>query len=202
MIIYLQPKDGLDKIKEELLKIPCDKLILKYIKYPEVYRIAQKTIESHPEYDSIIWVQNDIIFTVNDYEKLCKSFKVWKLDILGCSMNVDLSVDGLDLCAFTVDKFTVSPGMSIPWVKLNQFAGLVKVFHNGSVFIARREFLMAFPLTGIGKAGYNADIKHGTEIAAAGINYYVDTSIRLKHLRYQGINKVGKKLPGIEFIEY
>jgi GT2 family glycosyltransferase len=206
LIIYLQPKDGLGHIRNKLLNIPCDKLILKYFPYPDVYQIARKSIEKHPEYDIIVWLQNDINFDKQAFFKLIQGLKNWKLDILGCSMNVDLTPHGLQHCAFTVKKFEHEVKGLVnnepPFVKKGTFRGLVKVYHNGGVFACTREFYLKFPLTGMGKGGYNADIDMGRRIWNAGINYFVDSEIHLKHERYAGTMQVGKKTPESQVIRW
>ena len=207
LLIYLQPKDGLTEVEKELKKIPCDVLRLKYFRYPDVYRIAHKTISNHPEYDYIIWLQNDIILKKEDYFNLCEGIKSTGGAILGASMNVDLSPKGLNLCAYTKDEF-YTPGAWYydvtppPFVPKDEDKGIIKVFHNGSVFIAERDLLVHHPLRGMGKGGKNADILHGWELRNNGINYYLDTRIHLKHLRYQGEMMVGKKPPEVEFVRY
>ena len=202
LLIYLQPKDGLEHIRNRLLNIPCDKLILKYFPYPDVYNIAKKTILEHPEYTHIIWLQNDIVLNKDEYEKLVSSFLSTGEAILGASMNVDLSKEGIELCAFTIRPFEKTPSGYVPFVKKGVYEGLVKVFHNGGVFICTREFYLKYPLTGYGKSGYNADIKQGSEIFKDKINYFVDCDIHLKHLRFEGEMMVGKKEPGVEFIKW
>lgn len=202
LVIYLQPKDGLGHIRNQLLNVPCDKLILKYYPYPDVYNIALKTIKEHPEYSHIIWVQNDINFNKDAYFKLIKGLAAWKLEILGASMNVDLSPRGMKFLAYSVQPFEIHPTSHIPFTEKGRHKGLVKVFHNGGVFACTREFYLKFPLTGKGKAGYNADIQHGQDIRDAGIKYFVDNEIFLKHERYMGINKVGVKEPEVEVIRY
>lgn len=208
LIIYLQPKDGLKEVEDELKKIQCDILKLKYFPYPEVYRIALTTIKAHPEYDFIVWVQNDIVLTCTGFEQLKRGLESTQAAILGAVMNVDLSPKGINLLAYTVDTFVFEKNQigfiskDPPYVKKGRFEGLTKVFHNGGVFITSREFYLKFPLTGMGKGGYNADIKQGLEIHKAGFNYWVDNNINLKHLRYQGKMQVGRKIPQVEFIKH
>ena len=202
LLIYLQPKDGLGHIRNQLIDIPCDKLILKYFPYPTVYKVASDTIKKHSEYSHILWIQNDIVFNKEHYFKLCESFQSTGENILGCSMNVDLTPEGKELCAFTVRPFEKTPAGYIPFVKKGVYEGKVKVYHNGGVFLCTREFFNQFPLKGFGKSGYNADIEQGSKIFKAGKNYLVDTSIHLEHQRYRGIMQVGIKEPEIEIIKY
>lgn len=198
LLIYLKPKDGLEKVDEELAKIKCDKLILKYFPYPTVYRIALRTIIEHSEYSHLFWMQNDIVLTKEIYEKMALEIESRELPILGASMNVDLSPDGKAKSAYTTRPFE---GNKPPYVRIGENMGLIKVFHNGGVFIAKREFFIRFPLKGMGKAGYNADILQGREIWESEFDYYLNADIHLTHLRFMGSMQVGIKEPEIEFIK-
>ena len=198
LLIYLKPKDGLEKVDEELAKIKCDKLILKYFPYPDVYRIALRTIIEHSEYSHLFWLQNDIVLTKEIYERMALEIAQREIPILGASMNVDLSPFGKTKCAFTTVPFE---GNKPPYVTIGENMGLIKVFHNGGVFIAKREFFIRFPLKGMGKAGYNADILQGREIWESEFDYYLNADIHLTHLRFMGSMQVGIKEPEIEFIK-
>ena len=94
LLVYLQPKDGLTKVSKHLYDMGVDVLKLKYYPYPLVYQIARKTIESHPEYTHIVWLQNDIVLKKKDFIKLVNRYhSTGEPEILGASMNVDLSKD-------------------------------------------------------------------------------------------------------------
>ena len=201
LIIYLQPTNGLDEVDEQLKLIPCDILKLKYFPYPDVYKIATKTIECHAEYDYIIWLQNDIVLTFEAFKNLCAGIMNPHIDILGAVMNVDLSPDGLELLAYSIEPFKLMIGIKTPFVNKDDYRGLKRCFHNGGVFICSRKFYLDNPLTGMGKAGYNADYEHGKKIWNKGIDYFVDNEICLKHLRYQGTMQVGIKKPEVEFVK-
>ena len=208
LLIYLKPKDELYEVDEALKEIPCDKLILKYFPYPTVYKIAMKTIKEHEEYSHIIWIQNDIVFTKEAFNRLTRGVQRNSLTILGASMNVDLSPNGLSKCAFTTKKFDFDSGYmgfigsKIPYAKHGEYTGIIRVYHNGGPFIAEREFFLKFPLRGFGKSGYNADIEQGQNIYREGFDYFLDADLHLKHLRYLGTMQVGKKEPKVEFIKY
>ena len=208
LIVYLKPKDDLDQVENQLNKIPCDKLILSYFPYPQVYKEALKQIKKLTDYEFIVWVQNDIVLTCTGFEQLRRGIVSTQAAILGAVMNVDLSPKGLKLLAYTVETFVIDKNRigfiskDPPYVRKGQYEGLTKVFHNGGVFICKREFYLKHPLTGMGTGGYNADLKHGLEIHNAGFNYWVDNNIILKHLRYAGKMQVHKKNPKVELIKY
>lgn len=211
LLIYLKPKDELDRVEEALKEIPCDRLILSYFPYPTVYQIAMKTVKEHPEYSHIIWVQNDIVFTREAYLKMTRAIEKNGFSILGCSMNVDLSPAGQEKCAYTVREFNFPTGhkewisalgVSIPYVRKGEYSGIIRVYHNGGPFIVERDFFLRYPLTGVGKAGYNADIKHGKSIYDGGFDYFLDCDLHLEHLRYLGVMQVGRKEPKTEFVKY
>jgi len=196
LLIYLQPKD-IDEVLTPLKEIITDTLYLKYFPYPHVYKIAMKTIQQHPEYDYIFWLQNDIVLTKNDFWNMCNDIKKNNYDILGASMNVDLSYDGFEKCAFTKRPY-MNP-KDPPFENLGDNEGIIQVFHNGGPFICKRQFLIDHPLTGDTR-GYNADYHHGKELFFEKIPYFLNADIHLKHLRYQGEMQVNKKTPEIEFL--
>lgn len=203
LLVYLKPKDGLFEVDEAINDIPCDKLRLCYFPYPQVYRIAYDFIASKPEYTHIIWIQNDIVFTKNDYFDLCRA--AGSYPIIGISMNVDDSPEGSQLCAFTEKPFYFDEvngfiKTRIPYSKRKK--GIIKVFHNGGPFISTRKFYLEHPLKGFGKHGYNADLAHGCELHQSGYIYYLNADIHVKHLRYQGDMMVGRKKPILNYERY
>jgi len=104
LLVYLQPKDIIE-VLEPLKEIECDKLFLRYIPYPDVYRVAFNFIKEHSEYTHIFWLQNDIILTKNDFENCCEIFFRNNFRILGLSMNVDLK--NPNLMAYTTKHFSI-----------------------------------------------------------------------------------------------
>jgi len=200
LIIYLQPKD-IPEVLEPLKDIPCDKAYLKYFPYPHVYAAAAYVISSHPEYDFIIWLQNDIVFTRKDYDKLCISMFDNDFDILGASMNVDLSFEGWEKCAFCVEDVDYSSRLNMPYADRGDQDGIIKVTHNGGVFICKREILIKHPLTGKLPGGFNADLIFGIELRGANIQYFLNSDIHLMHLRHCGDLQVNKKQASIEFVK-
>jgi len=200
VIIYLKPKDGVLKVEEALKEIDCPKLTLSYIPYPAVYKIALDWIKNHPEFDYIIWVQNDIVFNKEAFSKLTKEISALGVELLGCAMNTDLTPKGLDLLAYTTKPFSLEGIIQPPYVKRGTHKGVIRVFHNGGVFICKRDFYIKFPLKGIGRDGFNADALHGTELRELNQTYWLDSDLILEHRRYEGIMQVHKKAMEINFV--
>ena len=198
LLIYLQPKD-IPEVLDELKKIPVDQVHLKYFPYPEVYKIAMNIIKKYPRYDFIFWLQNDIVLNKEYFFQMCEDIKTNNFDILGCSMNVDLTSKGFEKCAYTMEKYHNEKDP--PYVDLGDHTGIISVFHNGGPFICKREILINQPLRGSDKGGYNADYYHGLDLDKAGIPYFLDADIQLKHLRYVGVMQVGKKQKETKFYE-
>lgn len=199
VIIYLKPKDGVLQVEEALKEIDCPKLFLKYIPYPAVYKIALDWIKGHPEFDYIIWVQNDIVFNKAAFEHLTKGIESSRVEILGLAMNVDLTPKGLDLLAYTTKPFSLEKPVNPEYTKRGTHKGIIRVFHNGGVFICKRDFYLQFPLKGVGRDGFNADALHGTEIRELNQSYWLDSSYILQHRRYEGSMQVHKKAMEINF---
>ena len=200
LLVYLQPKD-IPEVLEPLKEIPCDKLYLKYIKYPDVYHVANDFILNHSEYTHIFWLQNDIILTKKDFAKAKSRLLNYNLDILGLSMNVDMS-GGRYKCAYTIEPFEIHKIKKIHWALFGQYHGLKNVFHNGGPFLINRKLYLRFVLHGDEKTGFNADMNQGFELWRENIPYPLDTNINLLHLRYIGIMQVGKKEPCTELIRF
>lgn len=201
LLIYLKPKDDLPLVDEAIKSIPCEKLILKYLPYPTVYTVALRAIQMNEKFTHIIWVQNDIIFGKKDYDRLVSQFKKLDLQTLGCVMNVSLTEKDRGLLAYTMHNFELTPTGAIPWMQRGYYKGVIRCFHNGSVFMCTREHYLKHPLTGRGKAGYNADYILGKELYDANIPNWIDTDIELKHLRFEGTMQVGKKTPEVEWVK-
>lgn len=199
LLIYLQPK-CIKEVLEPLSKIPVDKLYLKYYPYPDVYKLAYNFIRDHPEYTHIFWLQNDIVLTSEHFNQILYKYGTNPdIQVLGVAMNVDLQENKHKLAFSTAP---ISPkNLNIDWPINGFFDGIIEVFHNGGPFLINREIFMVFPLRG-DKRGYNADIYHGIELWEAGIPYYLDTDITLKHLRYYGEMLVNKKEPEMEFVRW
>ncbi len=200
LLVYIQPKD-IPEVLEPLKEIPCDKLYLKYIKYPDVYHVAKDFILNHSEYTHIFWLQNDIILTKKDFAKAKSRLLNYNLDILGLSMNVDMS-GGRYKCAYTIEPFEIHKIKKIHWALFGQYHGLKNVFHNGGPFLINRKLYLRFVLHGDEKTGFNADMNQGFELWRENIPYPLDTNINLLHLRYIGIMQVGKKEPCTELIRF
>jgi len=198
LLVYLKPKDNIPQVEEAVKDITCDKLILKYFPYPEVYRTAHRMISQLKEYTHIIWLQNDIVLNYLDYARLCHRIQQYNFDILGCAMNVDLSPEGMNLLAYTKEPFLFDEKRGFidkdpPYVKRGTDKGTIPIFHNGGVFICKRDFYLKYPLKGFPNTGYNADLCHGIELNANNELYLLDSDITLLHLRYKGDMMVGRK---------
>jgi len=201
LLVYLQPKD-IPEVLEPLKEIPCDKLYLKYYPYPSVYQEAFLFIQRHSEYTHILWLQNDIVLTKKDFAKAKSQLLNSNLDLIGLSMNVDMS-GGRYKCAYTIEPFGIHYNhQSFEWALFGQYHGLKNVFHNGGPFLILRKLYLRFPLHGDKGTGFNADLHMGFELWRENIPYPLDTNINLLHLRYIGVMQVGTKEPITEYIRY
>jgi len=199
LLVYLQPKD-IQEVLEPLDDIFCDKLYLKYIKYPDVYEIANDFIKRHSEYTHIFWLQNDIVLNPSDFESCVQKLIHYDFQLLGLSMNVDLSGLGKHLKAFTIEPFEIHNYKRVEWARAYQYKGIVNVFHNGGPFLIERTLYLKFPLHGDKVTGFNADMHFGLELWGENIKYPLDTKANLKHLRYVGKMQVNLKRPHTEYI--
>jgi len=198
LLVYLQPKD-LPEVLEPLADIFCDKLFLRYFRYPRVYEVANDFIKLHSEYTHIFWLQNDIVLNPIDFESCIQKLIQYDFAILGLSMNVDL-LEHRDKLAYTVKPFNTKTYEDFKWAKKGEHIGIIKVFHNGGPFLIERNLYLKFPLIGEEITGFNADIVLGKQLWDNSINYYLDSEANLNHLRHVGKMQVNLKRPHTEFI--
>jgi len=200
LLVYLQPKD-LPEVLEPLKEIFCDKLYLKYMKYPDVYFAAYDFIRLHKEYSHIFWLQNDIVLTPQAFGLCIKKLIDNEFIILGLSMNVGLAGNQKSLSAYTTEPFDIlHDRKKIEWAKKGEHIGIIEVFHNGGPFLIERKLFLQFPLHGDLETGFNADMHQGSELWHCNINYPLDSEADLKHLRYVGKMQVNLKKPHTEYI--
>jgi len=197
LLVYLQPKD-LPEVLEPLNDIFCDKLFLRYFRYPRVYKVANDFIKLHSEYSHIFWLQNDIVLNPINFESCIQKSIHYNFSILGLSMNVDLD-EFRNKLAYTVNPFDTKTYDNFKWAKKGEHEGIIKVFHNGGPFLIKRDLYLKFPVIGEDVTGFNADIVLGKQLWDDSINYYLDSEANLKHLRFTGKMQVNLKRPHTEF---
>ena len=198
LYIHFQPKD-LPEVLEPLEKINCDKLYLRYVKYPDVHKIAMDTIKKHPEYSHIFWSSGDAVIIKEDFERLYRIVEKNNYSVLGMACNVDLTKKGMGWIAASFKKIPLG-FENVDWIEKNEVKGIIQVQYSGCPMLIKREILVKYPLLGEKRTGFNTDLIFCHHLLENKIPILVDTSFNILHLRFKGEMQVGKKAPEIQFI--
>ena len=196
--MYLQPKD-IPEVLNPLNEIKESKLFLKYMPYPDVYRVAMAQIELHPEFDVIFWHQNDTIITNELFQQMKKDFIESKLDFLAFNCNVDLTDYGMSHGAYSMREVSTPHYGNIDWVPMGEHKGIIEVQHSGCPFMISRKLLLQCPLKGEPITGINADVIHCLDLKSMGVPVMLHADYRILHLRYRGEMLVGHRTSVIEW---
>lgn len=210
LICYLQPKD-IKEVQEELSRIPCDKLYIKYYAYPNPHRIARDYFLEHPEYDWLVFLTNDLIATRYDFESIKGAIKKHPMIEVVCGVcNVDLedNKDYWNVC-YNLPTLELN-SRRYHWVKRGSFSEIQRVRFAGFPFMwIKREVvesLMSYIHDGkaragfdgtdlFGKDGYAADLWFCHACYHSNIPIYCMPAAEMKHLRFYGEMLVGKRKP-------
>jgi len=200
-------------------KLPCDKLRLDYIKYPNNFIEAQKFFLEHKDYTHFVYLNPDIVITVSQFEELIKMVEAYDYDVYGPVCNVDQGKykDKLACCnklpsieyqlrnyrwvQEEARQYFLNAGMKSHTVKFN---GLVFCF-------IKREILEKYKFSTLpfetdekpiweNRGGWACDLAFAHYCDFEHIPIIVDLRIKLNHLRYPGKLQIGLKKPLITFI--
>jgi len=202
-------------------KIPCDKLRLDYVEYPNNFLEAQKYLLEHKEYTHFIYQAPDLVISVNQFNELVKTVEANNYPVYGpvCNMDNGKYKDKLACCLKLPDiKFNLR---NYRWVQeearqyfLNEGINILDVKFNGLTFcFIKRSILEKYqfstlPYTTHEKAiwenrgGWACDLAFCHYCDFENISILVDLRIKLIHLRYADKSHVGIKKPKITFIRY
>lgn len=202
-------------------KLPCDKLRMDYISYPDNYKIAQKFFLAHKEYTHFIYLAPDLIVSVDQFNELKKRVEINNYDVYGGVCNVDMAKykNHLACCI----KLPELPYLSrrYRWVAesqrqylMNSGVNKMAVKFNALAFcFIKREILENYEFTTLpyntderpiweSRGGYACDLAFCHYCDYSNITILVDLQIKFKHLRYAGKNQSGKKSCKTTFIPY
>jgi len=191
LLVYLQAADY-PEILKELKKIPCDKLILKYMPYPHPHNIARDFFIEHKEYTHLIIHPQDLIVTKQHYENLVADLKEFDFPVLGGVCNVDINRNRkflwnfcMELPAWDIDKRYYN------WCPMGEGLDILRVKFQGFAFcfirrdvIERKTIEGDFIFRGANHLnGHPApDLTFCTMCNNLKIPVHVDTRVRMFHL--------------------
>jgi len=206
---------------ESFDNLPCDKLRLDYIKYPNNFLEAQKFFLENKEYTHFVYLSPDLVISKSQFNELKKEVENWDYEVYGPVCNVDQGKykDKLACCnKLPSIKYEFR---NYRWVQeeARQYFLTHGIKHhtvkfNGLVFcFIKREILEKYTFSTLPfetdekpiwekRGGYACDLAFCHYCDKEHIPLMVDLRMKLTHLRYPGILQVGKKPPKIIFNRY
>jgi len=201
LLVYLQAADY-PEILEELEKIPCDKLILKYFPYPHPHNIARDFFLKHTEYTHLIIQPQDLKVTKEHYEKMFKNIYDKNYPVLSAVCNV--GKNGVFRYKMAVCKELPAWNRYVRyynWIP-SGLKGINQVKFQGHVFVwikrdvvERRNIYGDYIFRGSVHVGGEPapDLTFCTECDRSGIPIHADCDCNIEHLATHEKILVGKK---------
>jgi len=200
--------------------LPCDKLQLDYIKYPDNYLEAQVFFLEHKEYTHFVYLAPDLVVSKTQFDELKKQVEINDFDVYGPVCNVDKGKysDKLACCIklpklpYEFRRYRWMAESQRQWFLSNGIQRHVVKFNALAFCFIKREILEEYNFTTLPyetderpiwetSGGYACDLAFCHYCDFMKINVLVDLRIKCDHLRYAGKVQVGKKPPKITFIK-
>lgn len=200
-------------------ELPCDKLRLDYIKYPNQFLESQMFFLQHKEYTHFVYLSPDTVIEKWQFKELIKLVEAWDYPVIGGVSNVDTGkykdkfAACLKLPAINFDD------RNYRWISTEQRkylmengARILKVKFNALAFcFIKREILENYKFSTLPfeteakpiweeRGGWACDLAFCHYCDFNDIEIRVDLLIKMKHLRYYGPLQIGIKKPLITFI--
>lgn len=204
LLFYMQAADYPD-ILEELDKIPCDKLIIKYMPYPWPHNLARDFFIEHEEYTHLIVMPQDILVKKEHFEALKADIEKYHYPVLSGVCNVEReghrNFNMWNICKICPSKFRNE--RIYRWVPAcAEKIGIMRVGFQGMAFTwIQRNILQRVNLDGefifkgcIHRDGSPApDLNFSLNCLKLGIIQYANTDVRMFHYANHMPSLVGKK---------
>jgi len=204
---------------ESFNNLPCDKLRLDYMKYPNQLLKAQEFFLQHKEYTHFVYLAPDLQISISQFNHLKKQIEANDYDVYGPVCNVDKGkyIDKLACCnKLPSIKFEFRNYRFVQEEARQYFlnAGIKHhtVKFNGLVFcFIKREILEDYAFSTLpfqtdekpiweNRGGWACDLAFCHYCDFKHITILVDLQVKLNHLRYCGPLQVGIKPEKITFI--
>ncbi len=202
-------------------ELPCDKLQLDYITYPNNFIEAQKFFLKNKQYTHFVYLAPDLVIDVLQFRELVKMVEAFDFPVYGPVCNVDMGkyIDKLACCNKlpSIDyqnrnyrwvqeearQYFLNAGMKYHTVKFNALAfcfikrEILEKYEFGTLPFESEEL----PIWE-NRGGWACDLAFAHYCDLNKIPIKVDLTVKLKHLRYPGKLLVGVKKPLITFIPF
>jgi len=206
---------------ESFVNLPCDKLRLDYVEYPNNFLEAQRFFLEHKEFTHFVYLSPDLVISKSQFIELKKEVEAWDYEVYGPVCNVDQGKykDKLACCnKLPSIKYEFR---NYRWVQeearqyfLSHGIKHHKVKFNGLTFcFIKRDILKHYSFSTLPfetqekpiweeRGGWACDLAFSHYCDYEHIIMIVDLRIKLKHLRFPGKLQVGLKPPKITFLKY
>lgn len=210
-------KPAIDAFNE----LPCDKLRLDYVPYPNNYLESQKFFLEHKEYTHFIYLSPDLIVSKTQFNELKKMVQINDYDVYGPVCNVDKGkyFDKLACCIklpklpYELRRYRWMAESQRIWFMNNGIKHHQVKFNALAFCFIKREILERYKFTELpyetderpiweSRGGYACDLAFCHYCDFNKINIIVNLQIKCDHLRYTKSLQVGIKKPLITFISY
>lgn len=204
------PRSDIEKVEQENPKIPCDKLIIRYIDEFHAYEKARTFFLQNKEYDYLVLATDDIVVKPEHIIQLESDLTSKNYEVLSGMMNVDqpeyMKPEG---------RLNITYGLALKDKRLRSYE-----------MVCRRDLpnidIFQVKFAGFGLTAIRRDIVEMTPFAADGIfkghrmdmgasldfvfcwfchenniPIFVDKRIDMEHLRAEGTMKLGLTKPQI-----
>ena len=207
----------IEQVTEGLKTIPCDQYHISYYDYPFPHREARRYFLEHPEYTHIILHPNDLICDVSHFEGLKKMVLENDFDVCCGVCNVDTN-KYKDYWNVTKNLPSLDyENRRYYWLSKNRYPNtIIQVpFAGFPAMCVKRHVIEKTPVNSFlnpqkttdapiweVKGGFSNDLIFCHNLKDLDIKINCNTAIQMLHLRYHGINQVGKKEPKTTFYNY
>ena len=177
----------------------ADKLWVKYHTEAKAYSAIRKYFVKHTEYTHLVLLPDDLIVQPADFARLVKDVKTHRLDVLSGMCNVEFSARHIFNICDSLPSLALSD-RDYKWkCETDIEHGIIRVGFSGEalMFLSRRVVEKLSFAGDERDSSYDLVMCH--ELAKLGVPIYVDTSVRMLHLKGRVDSSsailVGKKTP-------
>ena len=216
LLVYFQVKI-FPKILKTLETIDfCDRLYVKYFRFPFSFDVARAFFLANKEYTHIINQAQDLLLTRKNILTLIKEAQKYDYRFITGVCNVDRKKykDKLD---YTANLPTLKyDTRRYYWISKNRYPNMwVQPKFSGGPWILRRDIVEKIPYCWVDdklkeakdrpiwevKGGFATDLAFCTMADHYGIKLHTNTANICEHYRYENEMLLDKRKPEVEFIE-
>lgn len=206
------PRSDIENVEVWNYRLPCDKLIVRFVSEYKAYKVARDFFLEHKEYTHFVIATDDIVVQPRHIERLQEDLENHDFPVVSGYMNVDQTdIENMNICWKIGMKDRKL--RKYEWIKYSdipddQFIGVE--FAGFGLTAIRRDIIENYPVFAADRVfegkppdrGASLDFVFCWYCKENAIPVMVDTEIKMKHLRASGTMRVGKKHPKVEYIKF